>query len=221
MVLKSDLILFIWIKIWSIFVWISRKCQTKGRSFSTKVVSGNILLSFLDIAFRQYVLFLNTVTCMIYVEFQKQWSSKFTNSFSKFASRIPHLMIAFCSWHFLPNMPCNMVQTESYFVKSFTGEASEGFNCILNKKKQLMVWFSLLFKALLELSRKKKSSVLPLPFKQIYLNIFCSVTQLCLTSHGLQPSRLLCPWDFPGKNTELGCHFLLQLKYLGWPLVLF
>ena len=27
---------------------------------------------------------------------------------------------------------------------------------------------------------------------------------------GLQPSRLLCPWDFPGKNTGVGCHFLLQ-----------
>ena len=23
-------------------------------------------------------------------------------------------------------------------------------------------------------------------------------------------SRLLCPWDFPGKNTGAGCHFLLQ-----------
>ena len=23
-------------------------------------------------------------------------------------------------------------------------------------------------------------------------------------------SRLLCPWDFPGKNTGVGCHFLLQ-----------
>ena len=27
--------------------------------------------------------------------------------------------------------------------------------------------------------------------------------------HGLQPSRLLCPWDFPGKNTGVGCHCLL------------
>ena len=26
----------------------------------------------------------------------------------------------------------------------------------------------------------------------------------------LQPSRLLCPWDFPGKNTSVGCHILLQ-----------
>ena len=27
---------------------------------------------------------------------------------------------------------------------------------------------------------------------------------------GLQPARFLCPWDFPGKNTRVGCHFLLQ-----------
>ena len=26
----------------------------------------------------------------------------------------------------------------------------------------------------------------------------------------LQPTRLLHPWDFPGKNTGVGCHFLLQ-----------
>ena len=27
---------------------------------------------------------------------------------------------------------------------------------------------------------------------------------------GLSPARLLCPWDFTGKNTGVGCHFLLQ-----------
>ena len=25
-----------------------------------------------------------------------------------------------------------------------------------------------------------------------------------------QPTRLLCPWDSPGKNTRVGCHFPLQ-----------
>ena len=25
-----------------------------------------------------------------------------------------------------------------------------------------------------------------------------------------QPTRLACPWDSPGKNTGMGCHFLLQ-----------
>ena len=24
------------------------------------------------------------------------------------------------------------------------------------------------------------------------------------------PPKLLCPWDFPGKNTEVGCLFFLQ-----------
>ena len=28
--------------------------------------------------------------------------------------------------------------------------------------------------------------------------------------HRWQPTRLLRPWDSPGKNTEVGCHFLLQ-----------
>ena len=28
--------------------------------------------------------------------------------------------------------------------------------------------------------------------------------------HGLYPVRLLCPWNFPGKNTGVGCRSLLQ-----------
>ena len=28
--------------------------------------------------------------------------------------------------------------------------------------------------------------------------------------HRRQPTRLLCPWDSPGKNTGVGRHFLLQ-----------
>ena len=28
--------------------------------------------------------------------------------------------------------------------------------------------------------------------------------------HGRQPTRLLCPWDFPGKSTGVGCHCLLR-----------
>ena len=38
------------------------------------------------------------------------------------------------------------------------------------------------------------------------------VTKWCLTllrPHGLYPARLLCLWDFLGRNTEVGCHFLL------------
>ena len=36
-----------------------------------------------------------------------------------------------------------------------------------------------------------------------------SCVQLCATPRR-QPTRLPCPWDSPGKNSGVGCHFLLQ-----------
>ena len=33
--------------------------------------------------------------------------------------------------------------------------------------------------------------------------------------HGLQPTRLLHPWDFPGKSTGVGCHCLLRIYTLS------
>ena len=32
--------------------------------------------------------------------------------------------------------------------------------------------------------------------------------------HGLQPARVFCPWNIPGRNTGVGCHFLLQGIFL-------
>jgi len=39
--------------------------------------------------------------------------------------------------------------------------------------------------------------------------------------HGLQPTRLLRPWDFPGKSTGVGCHCLHQaiLWHAGCPMI--
>ena len=37
-----------------------------------------------------------------------------------------------------------------------------------------------------------------------------SVVSDSLQPHGLQPLRLLYPWDSPDKNTGVGCHFLLR-----------
>ena len=34
---------------------------------------------------------------------------------------------------------------------------------------------------------------------------------LTLRSHGLQPTKLLRPWDFTSKSTGVGCHRLLRL----------
>ena len=37
-----------------------------------------------------------------------------------------------------------------------------------------------------------------------------SVVSDSLRPHGLQPTKLLRPWDFPGQSTGVGCHCLLQ-----------
>ena len=42
----------------------------------------------------------------------------------------------------------------------------------------------------------------------------CSVVSNSLQLHGMQPTRLLYPWDFPEKNTGVCSHFLLQRIFL-------
>ena len=41
------------------------------------------------------------------------------------------------------------------------------------------------------------------------LLLFTELVQLFVTPWTVA-ARLLCPWDFPGKNTGVGCYFLLQ-----------
>ena len=50
--------------------------------------------------------------------------------------------------------------------------------------------------------------------------VLVAQSYLTLQHHGLQPTRLLCPWNSPGKNTGLGSHSLLQgnLPHSGWSL---
>ena len=64
---------------------------------------------------------------------------------------------------------------------------------------------------------KKKCSVrrfflpmIPQCFVCVCVCISCLVVSDSLQPHRLQPSRPLCPWDAPGKNTRVGCHFPLQ-----------
>ena len=45
--------------------------------------------------------------------------------------------------------------------------------------------------------------------------VSCSVVSDSLWLHGLKPSRLLCPWNSPGKNSGLGCPFLLLGIFLN------
>ena len=65
-------------------------------------------------------------------------------------------------------------------------------------------------------SKQWKKTLPPLVFICDPLNKLCtscawSVTMSnSLPSHGLQPTRILCPWGFLGKKAGVGCHFLLQ-----------
>ena len=47
-----------------------------------------------------------------------------------------------------------------------------------------------------------------------YMYDSCSDVSDFLQPHGLKPTRLLWPWNSPGKRTGLGCHFLLQGIFL-------
>ena len=60
------------------------------------------------------------------------------------------------------------------------------------------------------LAKRRKHHIILIP---VYIRV-CSVWWAHCTSslwpHGLQPTRLLCPWGSPGKNTGVGRHALLQ-----------
>ena len=60
-------------------------------------------------------------------------------------------------------------------------------------------WSGLLFPSPVRESEKLKRS--------------CSIVSDYQRLHGLQPTRLLRPWDFPGKGTGAGCHCLLHSSF--------
>ena len=61
----------------------------------------------------------------------------------------------------------------------------------------------------LEFSRQEYWSGLPFPSPTHACEV-ASVVSDSVRSQRQQPTRLPQPWDSPGKNTGVGCHFLLQ-----------
>ena len=53
-------------------------------------------------------------------------------------------------------------------------------------------------------------------FWQIRIRVSHSVVSDSFWPHGLWPTRLLCPWDSPGKNTRVGYHSHLQGIFPTW-----
>ena len=73
-------------------------------------------------------------------------------------------------------------------------------------------------------SRQEHWSGLPFPspmYESEKWKWSCSVVSDSSWPHGLQPTRLLHPWDFPGKSTGVWCHCFLQCVPYTWPNVIF
>ena len=72
--------------------------------------------------------------------------------------------------------------------------------------------------AMTTITKKRKQPKRPAADKRV--NEICSILllfsrEVCPALCDLQATRLLCPWDFPGKNTGVGGHLLLQGVFLG------
>ena len=89
---------------------------------------------------------------------------------------------------------------------------------MINSPSGILLPFSMWCTIACRLFKSKKP---PASLIQYIFKIFsacacvCSVMSDSLWPHGMQPARLLCPWDFPGKNTGVGCHF--SSKGSSWP----
>ena len=64
-------------------------------------------------------------------------------------------------------------------------------------------------------SRQEYWSEVPVPSQSkvprtVIISLFSHQSSPTLRPHELKPTRFLCPWNFPGKNTKVGCHFLVQ-----------
>ena len=111
------------------------------------------------------------------------------------------------------------------FLKSFIGGYLL-YNIVLvsaiqQSESVIQMHISLLFRFLSHLGHHRTLSRVPYAMQQVLMSYFthhCSiVAKLYLTllqPHGVQLAKLHCSWDFPGKNTGVGCCFLLHGVFL-------
>ena len=137
------------------------------------------------------------------------------------------LVLCLTIWFTLENVPCvaentdqnkqpRFLQNPAHSAPSGTKNWTENSGCCLQGLHQAE-------ERGLGLGKLKHHKILLSGFSILFLFCFswwsislaCLVIQLCpaLKVHGLWPTRLSV-WNFPGKNTEVGCHFLLQGIFL-------
>ena len=83
-------------------------------------------------------------------------------------------------------------------------------------KFRIFSYFTKLTNGTFRFRKQNKSQIgyikINLPYIYCHHRQVASVVSDSVRPHGLQPTRLLRPWDSPGKNTGVGCHFLLPFK---------
>ena len=100
-----------------------------------------------------------------------------------------------------------LIRSSKYWSFSFSISYSNEYSGLMSFR---IDWFDLAVKGILQ-----EPSPTP-QFKSINYSAILlllshlSHVQLCVCPHRRQATRLPCPWDSPGKNTGVACHFLLQ-----------
>ena len=94
---------------------------------------------------------------------------------------------------------CSMLGATTFAISTHCWKFRDANMC-LHVLSSFSRWFSM-FVFLFTLLK-----VLP---EQLWCAKVASVTSDSFWPYGLQPTRLLCPWDSPGKNTGVHCHALL------------
>ena len=89
---------------------------------------------------------------------------------------------------------------EEYFMNYFKSNKSESTN----------IWKDCIFQCLRVHEHRQDHTACSWWHGGILQIVIVVVLSDSLWSYVLQSARLLCPWDLPGKNTGVGCHFLLQ-----------
>ena len=116
---------------------------------------------------------------------------------------------------------CNMVELTIALEIEISFHSLHSVHCLFT-----LEWFIFLawyFIRLPQRNRTRETSVHLIIYASMYLSIehicfSCYVISDALPSHWLQPTRLLCPWESPGKNTGVSCPFLIERLVLrNWP----
>ena len=109
-------------------------------------------------------------------------------------------------------------QVPKYWSFSFSISPSNEYSGLISFR---MDWLDLLavqvtMKSLLQ-HPSSKASILRLLFTCYYYYYYwvASVMSNSVWPHGLLPTRLLHPWDSPGKNTGVDCHLIFKVLETG------